>query len=220
MSKIAQTLKAIAAQSPHNLKFIIKHRIVVRSIDGPYICGLTIDRTSTPDAYRVYAFTQSWLTAIDDYVLVYCVKLEGGGYFEGGGKVIAQDIEPYLTNDAEIRRIVFATPEDLFYYSRRAWSWDRRSHSTRVECAAIRALEGDSDGAMPELRALATSLLIEPIEPYWDRRRRMVADLIAAIERGIPVNTILDPIIAEAKASVRITAVRRPATAGNKPTDR
>ena len=203
---VKKVVRAITKMPDMEWRFVVDRRVVCRSIEGPYLRGIHVDRTSSPGVYRLKAMQTLWCMIEDTVYLNHSIELRD--WLRGGLDRIVDGLRHELEDDAGVRRCIMADPGEPFLFDPRFGTGEENSTPHPwVERAIMRALEGDGIGALPLLR--------RAMERYPDRTSRtsghrwqVVPEVISCIERGGNVGALLHPLVEAAKARIAIKPVR------------
>ena len=201
---VQKVVRAVSQMQEMGWRFVVDGRIVCRSIDGPYLRGLHVDRVSAPGTYRLRAMQTPWCMLSSPIYLNNSVELRD--WLSGGLDRIVEALRAQIDADPFVRRCLMADPGDPFLEGA-SLSHQTMTMRFSFDSAIIQALEGDGPGALPGLRAIVEH------HPEWtsrgsDHRWRVIPDLIACIERGDSVAALLHPLAEEAKQRIPIKPIR------------
>lgn len=202
---VEKVVRAITRMPEMDWGFVVDRRVVCRSIEGPYLRGIHVDRTSSPGVYRLRAMQMLWCTIADTVYLNHSVELR---WLRGGLDRIVDGLRHQVDNDDWVRRCIMADPSEPFLYDPRL-STGEESNTPHpwVERALMRAMDGDGIGAIPLLQR-AIVRFPEITHRTSDHPWRVIPAVIACIERGGDLAALLHPLAEEAKARISIKPVR------------
>ncbi len=203
---VEKVVRAITKMPEIGSRFVVDRRVVCRAVDGPYLRGLHIDRTSSPGVYRLRAMQTLWCMIEKTVYLNHSIELRG--WLRGGLDRILDGFRHELKVDDGVRRCIMADPGEPFLFDPRFYTGEENTTPHPwVERAIMRALDGDGAGALPLLR--------RAIERFPDQTKRtsnhkwaIIPEVISCIEQGNDVGALLYPLTQEAKARVSIKPVR------------
>lgn len=203
---VAKVVRAITKMPEMEWRFVVDRRVVCRSIEGPYLRGIHVDRTSSPGVYRLKAMQTPWCMIEKTVTLNHSIELRD--WRRGGLDRIVDGFRHELTNDAGVRRCIMADPGEPFLFDPRfSTGEENNTPHPWVERAVMRALDGDGIGALPLLRR-AVERYPDRTSRTSDHRWQVVPEVISCIERGGNVGALLYPLAEAAKARVAIKPVR------------
>ena len=203
---VEKVVRAITKMPEMDWQFVVDRRVVCRFVDGPYLRGIHVDRTSSPGVYRLRAMQTLWCMIEKTVYLNHSIELRD--WVRGGLDRIVGGFRHELTVDDGVRRCIMADPGEPFLLDPRFYTGEENNTPHPwVERAIMRALDGDGAGAL--------SLLHRATERYpdWtsgssDHRWRVIPEVISCIKRGSSVAALLHPLAEEAKARISIKPIR------------
>ena len=200
-----KVVRAITKMSEMDWQFIVDRRVVCRSVDGPYLRGIHVDRTSSPGVYRLRAMQTPWCMIEKTVYLNHSIELRG--WLRGGLDRIIDGFRHELAVDDGVRRCIMADPGEPFLLDPRFYTGEETTtHHPWVERAIMRALDGDGVGALPLLRR-AMERFPDQTTRTSNHKWAIVPEVISCIEGGLDVGALLYPLAQEAKARVSIRPV-------------
>ena len=203
---VEKVVRAIAKMPEMDWRFVVDRRVVCRSIEGPYLRGIHVDRTSSPGVYRLRAMQTPWCMVGNPFHLNHSIELRD--WLRGGLNRIVEAVRDMLTTDEGVRRCIMADPGEPFLFDPRFYTGEENNTPHPwVERAIMRALDGDGIGALPLLRR-ATERYPDWTKQTSDHRWKIIPEVISCIERGGDVASLLHPLAEEAKARISAKPVR------------
>lgn len=203
---VEKVIRAIAKMPEMEWRFIVDRRIICRSIEGPYLRGIHVDRWSSPGDYRLRAMQTPWCMVGNPFHLNHSIELRG--WFRGGLDRIVEAVRDALAVDEGVRRCIMADPGEPFLFDPRFSTGEEiNTPQPWVERAIMRALDGDGIGALPLLRR-ATERYPDRTSRTSDHRWRIIPEVISCVEQSGNVAALLHPLAEEAKARISIKPAR------------
>jgi len=203
---VQRVIRAISKMPEMDWKFVVGGRVVCRSIEGPYLRGIHVDRTSSPGVYVLRTMQTLWSTIEENIYLNHSIVLPGG--FRGGLDRIVGGFRHQLAIDEGIRRCLMADPGEPFLFDPRFGSGEEINvPQPWVERAIMRAMDGDGVGALPLLKR-ATVRYPSITSRTADHRWRIIPEVISSIEQHGDVGALLYPLAEEAKKRISIKPIR------------
>ncbi len=199
---VEKVVRAIAKMPEMEWRFVVDRRIICRSVEGPYLRGIHVDRWSSPGDYRLRAMQTPWCIVGNPFHLNH--SIEPRGWFLGGLDRIVEAVRDMLATDEGVRRCIMADPGEPFLSDP---GEENNTPYPWVERAIMRALDGDGIGALPLLRR-ATERYPDWTSRASDHRWKIIPEVISCIERGGNVASLLLPMAEDAKARISIKPLR------------
>ncbi len=148
---VEKVVRAITEMPEMGWRFVVDRRVVCRSIEGPYLRGIHVDRTSSPGVYRLREIQTLWCMIENTVYLSHSIELRD--WLRGGLDRIVDGFRHELTDDDGVRRCIMADPGEPFLFDPRFGTGEENNTPIPwVERAIMRALDGDGIGALPLLR--------------------------------------------------------------------
>ena len=203
---VQKVVRAITKMPEMDWRFVVDGRVVCRSVEGPYLRGIHVDRTSSPGVYRLRAMQTLWCMIENTVYLNHCVELRD--WLRGGLDRIVGGLRHELDTDAWVRRCIMADPGEPFLYDPRLYTGEENNTPHPwVERAIMRAMDGDAVGALPLLQR-ATARYPDRTSRTSDHRWKIIPEVISCIEQGGNIAALLHPLAKEAKERISIKPVR------------
>lgn len=202
---VQKVVRAISKMPEMDWRFVVGGRVVCRSIEGPYLRGIHVDRTSSPGVYVLRAMQTLWSMIEENVYLNHSIELGG---FRGGLDRIVGGFRHQLAIDEGIRRCLMADPGEPFLFDPRFYSGvEINVPHPWVERAIMRAMDGDGIGALPLLKR-ATVRYPGTTSRTADHPWKIIPEAISSIEQGGDVGALLYPLSEEAKKRISIKPIR------------
>ncbi len=208
---VQKVVRAVSRMPDIDWCCIVDSSVVCRSIEGHYLRGLAIDRTSAPGVYRFRVIQLLWCMLGQHIHVNDCFEMKD--WLSGGLERIVDGVRQEFANDDGIRRCVLADPGQPWIFDPRFYPGEPGGDPhIWVDRAVMRALDGNGAAALPVLRRV--------VEDYPDKalagsghRWSIIPEVIACLERGGDVGATLQPHTEAAKARFSIKPIRRRASA-------
>jgi hypothetical protein len=200
-------VRELTQNSALGWKFIVNNRILTKNLEGEILQGILIEKTSFNQKIFVWVVAMPWF-ALDGRYLRFAYRLEGGRFFEGDAKKIADDVTKLIYNDPNLQRVISEpiSLQDVIDFEPAIMTHPENFPAgTVLDLAILHALDGQVRTALDMLAALLDR---KDSYPLGEASAEIARSVVECLHRSESLQPLLQPLIAANKSRWPIKPIK------------